>query len=94
MYLPSGHPRAFAHSPPVQSHSFPTRVPVFFQQTTMRDILDNATVIVDPFKAYLRDNPNNHNTAEQLQVVKPEMVRFRVHISERSTTHSVLRVAL
>ena len=33
MYLPSGHPRAFAHSPPVQSHSFPTRVPVFFQHS-------------------------------------------------------------
>ena len=39
MYLPSRHPRAFAHSPPVQSHSFPARVPVFFQQYDIRIIL-------------------------------------------------------
>ena len=37
--------------------------------TTMQDILDDATIIVDPFKAYLWDNLNNSNIVEQLQVV-------------------------
>ena len=35
MYLPSGHPHAFPHSPSVQSHSFPTCVPIFFQYYAM-----------------------------------------------------------
>lgn len=53
MYLPSGHPRAFAHSPPVQSHSFPPDARPILPTNPTDDIIPHCSTKDDWYEGIL-----------------------------------------